>query len=94
MLDPTDAAVLVVAIFVVTIGCLLALVARRLVDRPRTLHAVPVLAPDGRFQRVAVYGTDEADAIRRAQRMQRAVSMRAAPQYEKVPGSFSDLAGR
>jgi hypothetical protein len=89
-MDPTDAAALVMTIFVAILACWLSVAARRISHRPRTLHAVPLVDRDGQYRAAAVYATSEEDAVRRARRLVGGPGASAAPPgHVAFPARFS-----
>jgi hypothetical protein len=76
MLDPTDAACLVLMIFAATVAVLLKIAAGRRGLATRRFHEVRGMDGQGVGRSLAIYAVSEADALRRARRI--------APTYEHL----------
>jgi hypothetical protein len=76
MLDPTDAACLILMIFVATVGVLLKIAVSRHGHSGRRLHHVRGVDVRGRDHSLAIYATCDTDAVRRARRI--------APAYQDL----------
>jgi hypothetical protein len=69
MLDPTDAACLVLMIFAATVAVLLKIAAARRGQAARRLHEVRGVDGQGACRSLAIYAISEADALKRARRI-------------------------
>jgi hypothetical protein len=79
MLNPTDAAALVLMLFAATVSVLFKITVGRRGSRPGRLHVVQGVDSDGLCRAVAIYANSEAEAVRRARRI--------APSYQDLTAS-------